>query len=155
MERQSAVGTKRSCVWTVYRNWSWVFDSALEGFCSLVVVPETSITRDRCRLSLSAAPPESIKLRRAVNVLPLSGILTLMCVLNTNISSSSVNKDHVENSLTVYELLSAVFKNDPSKDSNVALSFSRVENLDVSICFMFKISLQYIWLYPMKFDGCP
>lgn len=92
-------------------------------FCNLVVVPETSITRDGCRLFLSAACPESIKLSRAVNVLPRSAILTLMRVLNANISSSSVNKDQVENSLAVYELLSAVFKNDPSKDSDVAWRF--------------------------------
>lgn len=113
MERQSAAGTKGSCVWTVYRKF----------FCNLVVVPETSITRDGCRLFLSAACPESIKLSRAVNVLPRSAILTLMRILNANISSSSVNKDHVENSLAVYELLSAVFKNDPSKDSDVAWRF--------------------------------
>lgn len=95
MERRSAVGTIGSCVWTVYRKWSWVFDSALEGFSNLVVVPETSITQDRCRLFLSAACPKSIKLSSAVNVLPPSTILTLMRVLNTNISSSSVNRDHV------------------------------------------------------------
>lgn len=61
---------KENCVWTVYRKRSWAFDSALEGFSNLVAVPETSITRDRCRLFLSAACPESIKLSRAVNVLP-------------------------------------------------------------------------------------
>lgn len=140
MERQSAAGTRGSCVWTVYRKLSRVFHSALEGFCNLAVVPETSITRDRCRLFLSAACPESIKLSRAVNVLPRSAILTLTCVLNANISASSVNKDHVENSIAVYELLSVVFKNDPSKDSDVAWRFQWVGNLNVSVCFMFKIS---------------
>lgn len=140
MERQSAAGTQGSYVWTVYRKLSRVLHSALEGFCNLAVVPETSITRDRCRLFLSAACPESIKLSRAVNVLPRSAILTLTCVLNANISASSVNKDHVENSLAVYELLSAVFKNDPSKDSDVARRFQWVGNLNVSVCFMFKIS---------------
>lgn len=126
MERQSAAETKGSCVWTAYRKQSWVFDSALEGFGNLLVIPETSITRDRCGLFLSAACPESIKLSRTVNVLPQSTILTLKRILNTNISWPRVE-------LSVYELLSAAFKTDSAKPPCFLEVWLCVGTLNVSI----------------------